>query len=265
MDLASIIGIAAAFGLVAFGILSGGSLMIFWDSASFLIVVGGTFGVILINYPLRDVLGLIPVVKKVFLHKLQSAPELIASLVELGTLTRKGGILSIEPRIKEITNTFYSKGLHMLVDGIESNSIKGVLEKEIDYVSERHKLGAEIFTTLAAFAPALGMIGTLIGLVQMLQNLEDPSSIGPAMAIALITTFYGALMANLLFMPIAGKLKKRNTEEMLVMELVMEGILSISAGENPRIMGQKLQVFLSPKQRTDSEEEGAEEARAEAA
>ncbi len=109
------------------------------------------------------------------------------------------------------------------------------------------------------------MIGTLIGLVQMLQNLEDPSSIGPAMAIALITTFYGALMANLLFMPIAGKLKKRNTEEMLVMELVMEGILSISAGENPRIMGQKLQVFLSPKQRTDSEEEGAEEARAEAA
>ncbi len=140
MDLATLIGIVAAFGLVAFGIMSGGSLMIFWDAASFLIVVGGTFGVILINYPLKDVLGLIPVVKKVFLHKLQSAPGLITSLVELGTMTRKGGILSIEPRIKEIKDTFYSKGLQMLVDGIEPTSIKGVLEKEVDYVSERHKL-----------------------------------------------------------------------------------------------------------------------------
>lgn len=242
-----------AFGLVMFGILSGGSLLIFWDAASCAIVVGGTVGVTLINYPLGDVMGVVVVVKKIFLNKLKSAQELIVSLVEMATETRKGGILSIEPKIKEIEDPFFAKGLQMLVDGIEVNSIKSVLEKEIDYVSERHRLGAEIFTTLATFAPALGMIGTLIGLVQMLQKLEDPSTIGPAMAIALITTFYGALMANLLFLPIAGKLKKRDQEEMLVMELILEGVLSIAAGENPRIMEQKLKVFLSPKLRGTEE------------
>ncbi len=167
----------------------------------------------------------------------------------MATDVRKGGILSIESKVKAIEDKFFSKGLQMLVDGIEVGSIKAVLEKEIDYVSERHRQGAEIFTTLATFAPALGMIGTLIGLVQMLQSLDDPSSIGPAMAIALITTFYGALLANMLFLPMAGKLKKRNTEEMLVMELILEGVISIAAGENPRVMEQKLQVFLSPKHR----------------
>jgi chemotaxis protein MotA len=124
-----------------------------------------------------------------------------------------------------------------------------VLEKEIEYASDRHKLGAEIFTTVGTFAPALGMIGTLIGLVQMLQNLEDPSQIGPSMAVALLTTFYGALMANLIFLPIAGKLKTRSKEEMLVKELILEGIISIGSGENPRIMEEKLQSYLSPKKR----------------
>jgi len=253
MDLATLIGLVSAFGLVLYGILVGGSIMIFWDAASAAIVIGGTAGVTLINYPLKDVLGVMVIVKKVFLHKLKSAKELIESLVEMATLTRKGGILSIEPKIKEIDDAFYSKGLQMLVDGIDAAAIKTVLEKEVDYVTERHRLGADIFMTLGTFAPALGMIGTLIGLVQMLQKLEDPSSIGPAMAIALITTFYGALMANMLFLPIAGKLKKRNVEEMLVKELIMEGILSIAAGENPRIMEQKLNVFLSPKERGTTE------------
>jgi len=249
MDLATIIGIVTAFGLVLLGILSGGSLLIFWDAASAAIVMGGTVGVTLINYPLADVIGVVKVVKNVFLHKLQSAKALIADLVGMATDVRKGGILSIEAKVKEIQDPFFAKGLQMLVDGIEIGSIKGVLEKEIDYVSERHSLGAEIFSTLATFAPALGMIGTLIGLVQMLQSLDDPSSIGPAMAIALITTFYGALLANMLFLPMAGKLKKRNKEEMLVMELILEGVVSIAAGENPKIMEQKLQVFLSPKDR----------------
>lgn len=254
MDLATLLGMVSAFGLVMYGIMSGGSLLIFWDAASAAIVVGGTLGVTLINYPLGDVMRVMVIVKKIFLHKLKSAKELIASLVELATDTRKGGILSIEGKIKEIDDKFFAKGLQMLVDGIEVNSIKSVLEKEIDYVSERHRLGAEIFTTLGAFAPALGMIGTLIGLVQMLQSLEDPSTIGPAMAIALITTFYGAIMANLLFLPIAGKLKKRDQEEMLVRELILEGVISIASGENPRIMEQKLQVFLSPNQREVPEE-----------
>lgn len=252
MDPATLIGLVTAIGLVLFGILSGGSLLIFWDSASCAIVVGGTIGVTLISYPLKDVLGVIPVVKNIFLYSLQSAAELITSLVDLSAKTRKGGVLSIEPEIKNIKDKFFAKGLQMLVDGIEINSIRSVLEKEIDYVSERHRLGADIFMTLATFAPALGMIGTLIGLVQMLQKLDDPSKIGPAMAIALITTFYGALMANLLFLPIAGKLKKRSKEEMLVKELILEGVLSIASGENPRVMEQKLQVFQSPKERKAS-------------
>ncbi len=250
MDLATVIGILSAFGLVFFGIMSGGSLLIFWDAASAAIVVGGTFGVTLINYPLGDVLGVLKVVKHVFLFKLQAAKELIEILVEMGNKTRTGGILSIEPMIKDLSDDFLAKGMQMLVDGIDVNAIRGVLEKEMDYVEDRHKLGAEVFTTLATFAPALGMIGTLIGLVQMLQTLDDPSKIGPAMAVALITTFYGALLANLIFLPMSGKLKKRNKEEMLVKELILEGILSIAGGENPRIMEQKLQVFLSPNNRT---------------
>lgn len=253
MDLASIIGIVTAFGLVLFGIMSGGSLLIFWDAASAAIVIGGTIGVVLINYPLGDVLGVLKVVKNVFLHKLQSAKGLITDLVEIATDVRKGGILSIEGKVKEIQDPFFAKGLQMLVDGIEVGSIKGVLEKEIDYVSERHSLGAEVFATLATFAPAMGMIGTLIGLVQMLQGLDDPSSIGPAMAIALITTFYGVMLANMIFMPMSGKLKKRSKEEMLVMELILEGVISIAAGENPKVMEQKLQVFLSPKDRETEE------------
>lgn len=249
MDIATLVGMVTAFALVLFGIFSGGSIMIFWDSASFAIVVGGTIGTTLINYPLKDVLGVMTVVKNIFLHKLKSPNELIASLIDLSGKARKGGILSIEPLVREITDEFFAKGLQMLVDGIEVNSIRSVLEKETEYIGERHKLGAEVFVTLATFAPALGMIGTLIGLVQMLQNLEDPSKIGPAMAVALITTFYGALMANLLFLPISGKLKTRNKQEMLIKELILEGVLSIASGENPKVMEQKLQVFLAPKLR----------------
>lgn len=254
MDLATLIGVVVAFGLVLYGILVGGTLLIFWDAASAAIVLGGTVGVTLINYPLADFLSVVKVLKNVFLFKLQSGKELIETLVDMANKTRTGGILSIEPMIKDIKDGFLSKGMQMLVDGIDVNSIQSVLEKEMDYVEDRHKLGAEILTTLATFAPALGMIGTLIGLVQMLQKLDDPSKIGPAMAVALITTFYGALTANLIFLPAAGKLKKRNKEEMLVKALILEGVMSIAAGENPRVMEQKLQVFLSPSHRTVSQD-----------
>lgn len=253
MDLATLVGLFSAFFLVLYGILSGGSLLIFWNAPSLLIVVGGTVGATLINYPLKDVLGVVKVVKNVFFHKLQSPGELIKMLADMAGKARKGGILSLEQSVKEVNDEYFSKGLQLVVDGIEISSVRGVLEKEIEYASDRHQKGAEVFTTLGTFAPALGMIGTLIGLVQMLQNLEDPSQIGPAMAVALITTFYGALLANLLFLPIAGKLKTRSKEEMLVKELVLEGIVSIASGENPRIMEQKLQAFLAPRLREYSQ------------
>jgi len=172
--------------------------------------------------------------------------------VDLSGKARKGGILALESSIKEVGDQYFAKGLQLVVDGIEINSVRNVLEKDIEYSSDRHRLGAEVFVTIGTFAPALGMIGTLIGLVQMLQNLEDPSQIGPSMAVALLTTFYGTLVANLIFLPIAGKLKTRSKEEMLVKELIMEGVISIASGENPRIMEQKLQSFIPPKSRKGS-------------
>ncbi|NKE73060.1 motility protein A [Candidatus Manganitrophus noduliformans] len=253
MDIATIIGLISAFSLVLLGIFSGGSLLIFWDAASMMIVVGGTIGTTLINYPLRDVFGVVMVVKNVFLYKLEPPRELITQMIELSGKMRKNGVLSIEPMIKQVRSAFFAKGLQMLVDGTEAKDIRSVLEKEMEYLAERHRLGSEIFTTLATFAPALGMIGTLIGLVQMLQRLDDPSKIGPAMAVALITTFYGACIANLLCLPIAGKLKTRSKQEMLVKEMILEAVLSMSAGENPRTLEQKLQAFLSPKEQKASQ------------
>ncbi len=249
MDLATVAGLISAFALVIWGILLGGPLLLFWDLPSAYIVLGGTFGATLINYPVKDIVGMFMVIKNVFFHRISSPGETIKVLVDLARTTRKSGILSLEPFIKSVDDNFFSQGIRMIVDGAEVDSIKSVLEREMDYTSARHKLGAEIFTTMGTYAPALGMIGTLIGLVQMLQRLEDPSKIGPGMAVALITTFYGAVLAYLLFLPIAGKLKTRSRQEMLVRALIMEGILSVASGENPRVMEEKLKVFLSPKQR----------------
>jgi chemotaxis protein MotA len=140
----------------------------------------------------------------------------------------------------------------MAVDGLEPQSIREILETEIEFIRTRHRLGVDIFASMGAFAPAMGLIGTLIGLVQMLRSMEDPSSIGPAMALALITTFYGALMANLLFLPISGKLRTRSEEELFVKELMLEGVMAVTKGDNPRIVEQKLHAFLSPRLRKSS-------------
>ena len=144
------------------------------------------------------------------------------------------------------------KGLQLSVDGLEPNSIREILQTEIVAIQDRHKLGSDIFTTIGTFAPALGMIGTLIGLVQMLQTMNDPSTIGPAMAVALLTTFYGALLANILCLPIAGKLKNRSNDEVMMKELMAEGIIAIAKGDNPRIIEQKLNAYLPPQLRENS-------------
>ncbi len=164
-------------------------------------------------------------------------------------IARREGILALEANTNEMKDEFMKKGMMLSVDGLEPSAIKDILDTEIVAIQERHKLGAEIFTSLGTFAPALGMIGTLIGLVQMLRTMEDPSTIGPAMAVALLTTFYGAVMANILFLPIAGKLKNRSGEEVLIKELMTEGIISIAKGENPRVIEQKLNAYLPPQLR----------------
>jgi chemotaxis protein MotA len=253
MDLATLIGIVSAFGLVAVAILMGGSLSIFVSPQSLMIVVGGTLGTTMINYPLKEVLGAINVVKNAFFSgSIPSTEEVIKTFVDLSSKARREGILALEADVKEVKDEFMKKGLQMSVDGLEPQSIEGIMATEIDYLRGRHQLGAEIFSTMGTFAPALGMIGTLVGLVQMLQSMDDPSSIGPAMAVALLTTFYGSVMANLVCIPIAGKLKARSKEETLIKEMVVEGVLSLTRGENPRILEQKMLAFMPPKLRQSS-------------
>ena len=251
MDIATLLGVISAFGLVVIAIFMGGGMMLFINIPSALIVVGGTIGATLINYPLGDMLKVVSIVKNSFFSNNFAVNDRIKKFVEFANKSRKEGILALEAELKNIKDEFFKKGIQLSIDGLEPQEIRQILETEVDFIRTRHELGAEIFTTMGTFAPALGMIGTLIGLVQMLQKMDDPSSIGPAMAVALLTTFYGSVLANLICIPIAGKLKTRSKEEMLTKEMTIQGILSLSSGDNPRIMEQKLKVFVPPNQRKE--------------
>lgn len=258
MDITTIIGIIVAGGLVFSAIIMGGPATWFINPPSIMIVVGGTMGATFINYPLSEVLGVLGVAKNVVLHRSQSFGKLIALIVDFAKKARREGMLSFESQLKDIEDPFLAKGLQLAIDGMESDAIEAVLSTEIQFIEQRHKLGADIFTSMGTFAPAVGMLGTIIGLVQMLMQMEDPSQIGAPMAVALLTTFYGTLLANLLFLPISGKLKTRSKEEVLLKQMVLEGIISIQAGDNHRIVEQKLKAFISPKKRETAETEKAE-------
>ncbi|MBW2145410.1 MAG: MotA/TolQ/ExbB proton channel family protein [Deltaproteobacteria bacterium] len=249
MDIATILGIISAFSLIIISISTGSGLGIFINIPSMMIVGGGTLGATLINYPLKDVLSVGAVLKNAFFFKSHSPQYWISTMVQYAGKARKEGILSLESEVNNLSDAFAKKGTQLAIDGLEPSSIRNILETEIQYIETRHKLGCEIFNSMGAYSPAMGLIGTLIGLVQMLQSMDDPSTIGPAMAVALITTFYGAVMANAVFLPLAGKLKTRSQEELLAKELILEGIISICTGENPRVLEQKLYAFLSPRLR----------------
>lgn len=249
MDIATLIGIVLSFGLMIWAILMGGPLSIFIDVPSIAIVFGGTFGVSLINFPLADVIGTIAIFKKTVLIKEPDTNKLIAQMIDFANKARKGGILSLQDQIDAIEDKFMVKALQMAVDGQEPAELKAMLLNEIDNIASRHGNGAQILDTMGAIAPAMGMVGTLIGLVQMLQNMSDPAAIGPAMAVALLTTFYGSVLANVLFIPMAGKLKTRSKTEILQKTVITEGMESILSGENPRIMEQRLHAYLAPKKR----------------
>ena len=252
MDIATIVGIVGAFGLVLVAI--GGGLPAFIDVPSAIIVIGGTIGATLIAYPLKEVLGIVGIAMKTVFAKDESSKDKIQVFMDYAQKARREGILALEGDIKDLDDEFMKKGIQLAIDGLEPAAIREIMETDLTYLQNRHKLGADMFTTVGTFAPALGMVGTLIGLVQMLQSMDDPSSIGPAMAVALLTTFYGAIIANIICIPLASKLKTRSSFEVEVRELVVEGVLSLSAGENPRIVEQKLMCFLPPKQREMSED-----------
>ncbi|THB72600.1 MAG: motility protein A [Desulfobulbaceae bacterium] len=249
MDLSTIIGMGAAFGLMLMAILQGGPLTIFINVPSILIVFGGTAGVAFVHYPFGDLFDAINVAKKTVLHKDSSINDMIIQLMEFANKARKEGILALQGAMEQVEDEFLIKAMQMAVDGQEPETLRNMLNTEIEYIQQRHDKGASIFISLAAYAPAMGMVGTLIGLVQMLQTMDDPAKIGPAMAVALLTTFYGAVLANVIFSPMAGKLKNRSDSEVLIKTLIIEGMQSILSGENPRIMEQKLHAFIAPKLR----------------
>lgn len=249
MDFATIIGIIGGFGLVIIAMASGGGLAWFFDGPSAMIVFGGTFGAVLINYPIYDVLGVIQVAKNAFRGKERQTGDIINQLVEMSKTSRREGIISLQKMTKQTRDPFMLKAINLVVDGVDPAYVSEILETELDFIGERHRLGAEIFTTMGNFAPAMGLVGTLIGLVQMLRQMNSPGAIGPAMAVALITTFYGVVLANLVFLPIAGKLRTKSSQELMLKHLIIDGILSIQSGDNPRVLEQKLHSYIAPSER----------------
>ncbi|MDP8207006.1 MAG: motility protein A [Candidatus Electryonea clarkiae] len=255
MDIATLVGIFAAGALILLSILIGEGASFFFNLPSFMIVFGGAFGATLVNFPLADVLEVVNVAKNAFLHKTQSHVDTIELLVRIAEKARREGILAIEREVEGLDDKFMRIGVQYAVDGTEPETIRAILESELSGMEDRHRLGKKVFEALGTYAPAFGMIGTLIGLIKMLAALEDPSQIGAGMAVALVTTLYGALAANLIFLPIAGKLEERSHEEAKRKELVIEGILSIQSGDNPRIVREKLLTFLPPKDRLEEDED----------
>jgi chemotaxis protein MotA len=252
MDIATIIGIVGGFGLIIGSILLNGSLGAFIDMPSILIVIGGTGMVTFIAESMPKVIGAMKVAKNAFFSKSADATETIKLILELSNKARREGILALENETVE--DVFLAKGLRMAVDGIPREEIRETLTVELVSMKQRHQRGQKLFKFMGATAPAMGMIGTLIGLVQMLQTLDNPATIGPAMAVALLTTMYGAIMAFVVVNPIAEKLERRTSEESSNMSVVIEGVDSIVKGHNAAVIREKLEARLAPQQRTPEEE-----------
>ena len=251
MDLATLVGLLGAFGIVSYAMLSGGSLDMFVNVPSLLIVMVGSLFVVLMKFTLGQFLGAVKVAVKAFSFKLTTPQELIEEVVALADEARKGGLLSLEG--KEVSNNFLDKGIQLLVDGHDADVVRTILWKDMKYTQERHEWGAKIFGALGDVAPAMGMIGTLVGLVAMLSNMDDPKSIGPAMAVALLTTLYGAMFANMIALPMADKLELRRAEEGRVKSMVIDALLAIQAGQNPRIIDSMLKTYLPEGERIEEE------------
>lgn len=256
MDIASVVGLIAAFGLILVAILiaPGSSLAAFIDVPSILVVCGGAVAACMMAFPLKTILGSPMALKVCFLNKPTDVSALIKEIVSLAETARRDGLLALEGRIAEISNPFIVIGIQMAVDGARPDVIEDLLRTEIDAVATRHRDIKGFYDQMGRFAPAYGMIGTLLGLIIMLGNMSDPSSIGSGMAVALLTTLYGAVVSNCVFLPFAEKLSFLNKQELLTMEIIVRGIMAIQSGENPRVIEQKLRTFLPPAARKKADE-----------
>jgi len=264
LDLATIVGIVLAIGGLVGGFMAdGGSVLALIQPTAALIVFGGTIGATLTSTSMKNFLAVGRYLKIAFLSKPMEPLDTIDQLVQLATVARREGILALEERIEQFPDAFLQSGVRLVVDGVDQELVKNMLETELSYIEERHEAGAQLFEVAGGVAPTMGIIGTVMGLVHVLGNLKDVSALGPQIATAFIATLYGVASANVLWLPLGNKLKKRNTDEMLLREIMIEGILSIQAGENPNILGQKLKAFLPPTARERKSDVKAGEASAE--
>lgn len=247
MDLATILGLLTGGGLILFAISE--NMGQFIDVKSVLIVMGGALGAVCASAPLERIMKFGAIMKNVVFPTKTDVSAVIDQLVRYGGIARRDGILALEGVLEEIKDPFLVKGIQMAVDGSDPEVIQETMSTELDCLAQRHKDGKSLVQGVATYAPAFGMIGTIVGLILMLANLDDPDTIGPSMAIALITTLYGAVVANLFAMPLSDKLDARNKEEVMAKEIIIQGVMAIQSGDNPKIVEQKLKIFLPPELR----------------
>lgn len=251
MDIATIIGVTLGFLVIVGSCVAGGMGKAFIHIPSLALTIGGMLCATLIHFSLPQFLGIFSIIKKTILTKIPSANEIIQNMVNFAAINRRDGALALEQEIPKLKDMFFVKGMQMLVDGQDSETIRDLLTLEIDYLRDRHSTGKKILEFMGAAAPAFGMIGTLIGLVQMLKNMSSPDKIGEGMAVALLTTFYGAFAANLIFIPLAGKLGIYSKAETTTKEMIIEGVCAISDGDSPTVIREKMQVFVSQGRRKE--------------
>ena len=254
MDIATLVGLAVGFGAIILAmIMEGGNpAALVTHPSPIILVLGGSLGATMMGITLKDLMVVPKALIKTFMPGSQPEPaEAIEQMVLFADKARRDGLLALEEEAKGIDDEFLRKGIQMAIDGTDPETVRDVLETEIAGLRERHKVGAQFFNNLGAYAPTVGIIGTVIGLTHALEELDDPSAIGPLIGAAFLATLWGVMSANLIFLPLGTKLKRTSAEEVAYKELVLEGILSIQAGSNPRTVAEKLKSFLPPGERDD--------------
>lgn len=267
-DLLTPIGITIGFGMVMFGIMANagfGGFKSFIQVSSIFIVLGGLIAALLVNFNMREVKLTFRVTKEAFKTSDMNLRNLIALFVKLSETARREGLLALEAELKDVEDPFIKKGILLAVDGVEPEVVNDIMKAEILAIEERHQRGRAIIEKAGEYAPAWGMIGTLIGLVLMLSSLSTPETLGPKMAVALLTTFYGTLLANLVFIPMAGKLENKTDQEIFMKQVIIEGVIGVQSGQNPKILEEKLSAFLSEDDKKDVVEDQQEDPLGEAA
>ncbi len=263
MDIASIIGLVVGAIMVVFGIVVDDGFAVlgnFWNTPSIIITIGGTMTCLVGSHTLPDFINGLKSLTLVLKLPKNDQAEVIKKIIDLSNTARKEGLLALEEAASDLDDAFMKKGILLIVDGTDPDLLRAILETELMCIEDRHKKIINFWNIMASMGPAWGMIGTLIGLVNMLKNLQDFNSIGPNMAVALLTTLYGSLLANWLAAPIANKLSVNNGQEVMMKEIMIEGLLSIQAGENPRVIEEKLKSFMAPSQRENvNADEGGEQ------